>query len=115
MRVKEARAVEPETVEGAPGVLVRWLLTEKDGANNFNMRVFEIEPGRQTEHHRHAWEHEVFVLSGKGKVWSESGEQEIGPEQVVLVAPQELHHFASIGDTPLKFICCVPNKRYCNL
>lgn len=115
MRIKEASAVEAEAVEGAPGVTVRWVLTERDGANNFSMRLFEIAPGGQTEHHTHPWEHEVFVLSGSGRVWSEEGEREIGPEQVVLVPAGELHHFANAGDQPLKFICCVPSQRLCNL
>jgi len=26
----------------------------------------------------------------------------------VLVAPDEQHNFRNTGDTPLRFICCVP-------
>jgi len=56
---------EPEKVEidGAKGASMRHLITEKDGAPNFNMRVLSIERGGQGPNHSHPWEHEFFVLS----------------------------------------------------
>jgi len=47
MKVKNYREFTPDSVgeEGASGITVRWVITEKDGAENFSMRVFEVEPG----------------------------------------------------------------------
>jgi len=49
-------------------VKVRWLITEETGAPNFAMREFTVGPGGSTPRHVHPWEHEVFVLAGKGTV-----------------------------------------------
>ena len=69
MIITHAKDVKAEDVgEGAKGVKIRWLIGEQDGAPNFAMRHFEVAPGGHTPHHSHDWEHEVFVLSGRGKV-----------------------------------------------
>ena len=101
--------LEPVEAEGCSGVKVRWLLRTEDGAENFWMRVFELEPGGYTPYHEHPWEHEVFVLEGEGVVVGEGGrEWPIRPGTVVFVAPNEPHQFRNTGNTTLKFICLVP-------
>ena len=59
---------EPERTEadGAKGAVIRHIITEKDGAPTFNMRVVSLERGGQSPSHSHPWEHEFFVLSGMG-------------------------------------------------
>ena len=54
---------------------VRWVIAEKDGAKNFFMLVFEIEPGGYTPLHHHSWEHEMFVCGGKGSVVKPGGKR----------------------------------------
>jgi quercetin dioxygenase-like cupin family protein len=38
------------------------------------MRHFEIQPRGQTSKHSHDWEHEVFIIEGKGLVICEDSE-----------------------------------------
>jgi quercetin dioxygenase-like cupin family protein len=52
-------------------VRIRKLITKHIGANNFVMRLFEIEPEGNTPLHTHPWEHEVFILEGEGAVLTE--------------------------------------------
>ena len=66
---------QPVDMEGASGCHVRWLLGEKDGAPNFAMRQFEVEPGGYTPKHYHPYEHEVYVLEGAGVVHEEVSPQ----------------------------------------
>ncbi len=54
------------TMEGAAGCKVRWLIGEGDKAPTFAMREFEVEPGGHTPKHFHDYEHEVYVIEGKG-------------------------------------------------
>jgi len=61
--------------EGALGLRVRWLITKNIGAENFAMRLFEMETGGYSPFHDHPWEHEVFILEGEGLVIGEGGEQ----------------------------------------
>jgi len=97
--------------EGAKGVHVRWLISKKDGAENFAMRYFEVELDGQTPSHSHNWEHEVFVLDGKGLVVCDGSEKEIKPGHVVFIPPNAEHCFKNIGDKRLSFLCLIPYKQ----
>lgn len=100
--------VPAEEAEGAKGVRVRWLVDELRGARNFAMRLFEVEPGGETPHHSHPYEHGVFVLEGSGTVEVGGEEFEIGPWDVVFVPPDVPHQFRNTGREVLRFICVVP-------
>jgi quercetin dioxygenase-like cupin family protein len=109
MKISKYRDTKPN--EEVPGVFKREVITARDGAPNFCMRVFEVEPGSSTPSHSHRWEHEVFVLSGKGLVVSKQGETPIGKESVVFVAPDEQHCFINTGSQILRFICLIPLQK----
>jgi quercetin dioxygenase-like cupin family protein len=115
MLVRKFVDVEPQPVAEAEGVTVRWLIGENDGALNFHMRLFELQPGAQTPWHQHPWEHEVFVLEGEGVVKSEQGEHIITAGSVVFVQPNEYHQFKAHPEKPLKFLCLIPASGVCAL
>ena len=60
---QEAEVVD---MDGAKNLVIRHVITEKDGAPNFNLRVLSIGAGGKTPDHAHDWEHEFFVISGTG-------------------------------------------------
>lgn len=97
----------PVTEEEAKGVRIKWLINEKDGAPTFLMRHFTVESGGFTPYHQHDWEHEVYVLEGKGKVRYEESEEPIEPGDAILIPPGKKHQFRA-GTEPLKFLCIVP-------
>jgi len=101
-------AAEPVTTEGAQGVTIRWLITKKDGAPGFAMRLFEIAPDGGTPLHDHGNEHEVFVLEGEGCVWREGREIPLKPGNAVFVPAGERHCFRNTGRSAFKFLCMVP-------
>ncbi len=98
----------PVQTEGAQGVTIRWLISEADGASNFAMRKFEVEPGGQTPLHAHTWEHEVYILNGEGVVWKEGNEVKVRSGTVVYVPPNEKHCFKNTGKEKLQFLCLIP-------
>ena len=98
---------EPPSAE-LKGVHIRVVAGKKEGAPHFVMRVFELEPGSNTPRHCHDWEHEVFVLEGEGRVWSEKGEQPLSPGQAVFIPGGEEHQFRNSGRQPFRFICVIP-------
>jgi len=106
MKVQDYRDVAVR--EELPGVTLRVVISEDDGAPNFIMRVFEVEPGASTPWHIHDWEHEVFVLAGEGQAVAAGGSTPIGPGSVVFVAPGDQHQFVNSGSDVLRFICCIP-------
>jgi quercetin dioxygenase-like cupin family protein len=102
-----------EEVEAEPayeGVTMRVAIGPEQGAPVFNMRVFEVQPKRKSPHHSHWWEHEVFVLSGKGVVVTEQGELPIEHGSTVFVPGGEMHQFRNTGEDVLRFICLVPQE-----
>ncbi|HUU64848.1 MAG TPA: cupin domain-containing protein [Dehalococcoidales bacterium] len=102
--MKVSNYLETEPTEEVPGALKREVITEKDGAPNFAMRVIEVKPGGSSPFHSHPWEHEVFILSGQGVVKGEQGESQIKKESVIFVAPDEKHCFVNNGNEPLRFV-----------
>lgn len=106
--MKVSKHLDAKPVQELPGVIKREVINADDGAPHFCMRVFEVEPSSFTPFHSHAWEHEVYVLSGTGIVTGERGETKIAKDSVVFVPPDEQHCFKNSGKDILRFICVIP-------
>ena len=106
--MKVSNYLETKPIQELPGAVKREVITANDGAPNFCMRVFDVEPGSSTPSHSHPWEHEVFILSGRGVVVGEQGETQIAKDSVIFVPPDEHHCFINTGNEPLRFICVIP-------
>jgi quercetin dioxygenase-like cupin family protein len=103
---ENVKAIDAE--EGASKLKVRWLITTETGAENFAMRLFEMEPEGRSPFHAHPWEHEVFILEGEGYVVSEDGEVRFRSGDVIFVPPNEKHQFKNDGTETLRFLCLIP-------
>jgi quercetin dioxygenase-like cupin family protein len=106
MRVHNYRDVEG--IRAAPGVVMRVVAGPTEGAPTFVMRVFEIEPGSNTPHHTHPWEHEMFVVEGQGKLKNGDTETPLRQGDAVTVLPDERHGVFNTGKELLTMICVVP-------
>ncbi len=104
---------QPVTMPGAAGARMRMLCGPAEGARNFHMRHFEVEPGGYTPHHQHDYEHEILVLRGAGLARSEQGERTFRAGDVIWVPPNERHQFMNTGSEPLEFICLIPAPHVC--
>jgi len=105
----EVKLEDPDE-QGLKDVKLRWLITDKDGAKNFAMRLFEIKAGGYTPLHQHNWEHEVFILEGSGIAQSKTNEKPFKKGDVFFVPPMEWHQFVNNGNETLKFLCLIPYK-----
>ena len=106
MKIQNYRQVKGITA--APGVTMHIVAGTAEKAPTFVMRVFEIEKGSATPLHTHPWEHEVFVLEGKGVVKSGGKETPLQAGDTGIVLPNEQHSFMNIGKEMLRMICVVP-------
>ncbi len=100
----------PVKAEGVSGVSMRMLISKNDGAPNFAMRLFHVEPGGYTFHHSHEWEHEMFVIEGEGQAITNEGTNDLKAGYTIFVPPGEVHQFKNTGTTRLSFLCVVPNS-----
>lgn len=98
----------PVTMPGSSQAGMRVLVGKKDGAVNFVMRLFEVEPGGFTPFHNHNYEHEVFILAGAGVLVGETEQKAIAAGHFVYLSPNEMHQFKNTGASTLKFLCLIP-------
>ena len=103
-------ALEDVDMEGASNTKVRWLLGSNVGAQNFAMRMFEIEPGGHTPRHQHDYEHEIYVLEGEGVVMEGDQQHVLRPGDVIYVHPNDVHQFRNEGHSTMKMLCLIPNS-----
>ncbi len=114
MKIIHKDDVAPVQVQhdGVKGVTIRAMITDKDGAGNFALRVFDVEPSGNTPFHTHSWEHEVYILSGSGNVRRESDDVKVSAGTAIFIEPNEKHSFVA-GDDGLSFICVIPAEQKC--
>lgn len=107
--------LKPVQMDGVQGATMSVMVGRNDGAPNFAMRQFAVAPGGHTPRHSHDYEHEVFIVSGRGTILLGGKENPIRGGDVIYVPADELHQFKSAPDQPepLRFLCLVPMSRNC--
>lgn len=99
---------EQVVMEGVKGALKQVPIGKADGAPNFSIRVFTLEPGGYTPHHEHQSEHLNYVLQGRGELIDGEVPKPIREGDYVLIEPNERHQYRNTGKSPLVFMCMVP-------
>lgn len=78
-----------------------------DPGPSLELRYFELQPGAVSRLERHEHEHYVIVKRGLGYAVIEESVTEIAANDVVYVAPLQLHQFVNRADEPFGFYCIV--------
>lgn len=112
MLIKRSDKVQYNRVdmEGVVGTRIQWLMSKEDGALNFAMRRFTIAPDGRIPLHDHPWEHEIYILSGTARVFTESMNVDVTSGDVLYVPPDEPHGYHNTGAEDLVFLCLIPNS-----
>ena len=92
------------------GVSVRRLIGPREQAHNYALRYFEIEPGGWTSLDRHAHDHGVVILRGRGQVLLGCEKHDISYGDVVYIPGDEVHQFRNTAEEPFGFLCVVPPR-----
>ncbi len=109
--VQQSRQVTPREypdTDNVRHVKKRTLIGPHNGAPNFSMRRFTVGSGGCSPYHTHPWEHEVYVLSGRGEVRFSGGSREVETGDFVYVPPNDEHQFVNAGTDVFEFLCMVP-------
>ncbi len=117
VRRPEEVDAKPMTMPGAHGVTMRLMVGRDDGAPNFAMRLFTVEPGGQTPKHAHNYEHEVMIVAGQAQVYDAQldAERPAATGDVLFIPANQTHQFRNPAPTPLQFICLVPTSYDCSV
>ncbi|MFX1598474.1 MAG: cupin domain-containing protein [Promethearchaeota archaeon] len=111
MYIKRISEIKAEKVKEAKKTKIQWLVTrENAGANNFTMRRFSIEEGGEIPPHSHDWEHEIYILKGRGLLGWSGEERKIEADMAIYVPPNISHWYKNTGYEELVFICIIPYK-----
>jgi len=110
MILKHYRDGEPMvmTEDGAHGVTKRVIIGSQEGATNFIMRVIAFEANAQSPEHHHPWEHEAFVISGRGIAEVSGKEYSIRSGDVFFIPADEKHCFKTTE--PMEILCLIPTN-----
>ncbi|XGI83763.1 cupin domain-containing protein [Halorutilales archaeon Cl-col2-1] len=120
MPVKRDSDVELEEVGRGDGVEVRRFITEDDGAPNFNLRKFYMEPGGGMPRHYHpGTEHEQYLIQGEIRLTLGGGDEDEHEDEheetqtvesgdTVYIPAGTPHEYEVVSDEPAEFICVVP-------
>jgi len=92
--------------EGKGDITKRVLIGPDDGAQSFAMRFFEVPPLRSSANENHPDQHQVYIMTGQGKVLLGEEWHDFKAGDVVFVPGGEQHCFRNTGDDVLRFICC---------
>ena len=98
---------------GLPGRKAIEIVSGEKGALGVTLRLAEIPVPRPGESlrapHQHSGHEEcVYVLSGKGTTFSDSGEFPLKPGDTLLIPPGEKHVTRNTGNEPLLLLCFFP-------
>lgn len=102
---------DSEPLKEIEGVSRRDVITADDGAPLVSMQVIEISPHTSTPSHYHPWEHEIFIVSGKGIVAGEHGSTPIDEGKIIFIPANEPHCFVNTATDTLRFLCVEPLKK----
>ena len=98
---------------GLPGRTSLEIVSANTGAQAVTLRLAEIPPEgsgaapRGAHHHRDC-EECIFVLSGTGRTFADSGEYALNPGDTILIPPGENHVTRNTGSVPLVMLCFFP-------
>jgi len=98
---------------GLPGRKALEIVSGEKGALGLTLRLAEIpvpQPGESPRGpHQHS-DHEecIFVLSGKGTTFADSGEYSLKAGDTLLIPPGEKHVTRNTGNEPLLLLCFFP-------
>ena len=98
--------------KGSKGVGIKWLTSDNlDASPPFCLRRIRIEPHGYTTRHQHDWEHQLYVLNGKGCLDQGTKNRTVKLEPGITVRIPALiwHQISCTSEDPLCFLDIIPS------
>jgi mannose-6-phosphate isomerase-like protein (cupin superfamily) len=98
---------------GLPGRKALEIVSGEKGARGVTLRLAEIPVSRPGEiergpHQHHDFEECIYILSGQGTTFADSGEYPVRAGDTLLIPPGEKHVTRNTGSIPLLLLCFFP-------
>jgi len=98
-------------VDGVSQVSETWLIGKKEGAQNFAMRYYQLEPGGSSRKEQHPYDHGILILQGRGEVLIDQDISSFERGDIIYIPPDALHQLSNTGTDLMGFICVIPARR----
>jgi len=109
--IKEKDIVMQDIImDGIKGVKKAVVIGQKQGWDNYVLRLFRLQPGGYTPKHQHNWEHVNYITKGKGKLYLDGEEFELMMGDFAFIPANVEHQFQNNFDEDFEFICIVPRR-----
>ncbi len=93
---------------GATRVLMKQLVGREDGAEKTALHEIRIQKGGRTSVHRHNWQHQMLVTSGRGVFRTGAKEVPLKAGDILVIGRGEEHGFEQRGRAPLVILTVTP-------
>ena len=111
----DAVPIENLAKQDAKDVKVQYLIDERHGSNLFALRLYAVPKGGHTPLDQHEYEHQVYVLSGRGLLREAEQDRSVLRElhagDAVFVPSNAIHQFINKHDEPFEFLCVKTNPK----
>jgi quercetin dioxygenase-like cupin family protein len=81
--------------EETRGVTETWLIGKAEGAKNFALRYYEVEPYGFSQEESHEHDHGIIILHGEGEVQLKDKTVAVEAGDVIYILPNERHLWVS--------------------
>ena len=82
-------------VDGVSKVSETWLIGKKEGAQNFAMRYYQLEPGGSSRKEQHPYDHGILILQGRGEVLIDQDFSSFERGDIIYIPPDALHQLSN--------------------
>ena len=109
--VKEANA-RPLNIEepGAEGMTMKWLTADdNERSPRYCIRKVVLEPEGRTPPRQTEWEHQLYVVSGRGRLIEEELETKLHSGSTVLVRPNLWFRIVNAGAEKFEYLDIIPS------
>ncbi len=112
MVIKREEEISSKPIDKAKNTEIKWLISRKDGAKNFELRKIIIKPkGTIPKHYHPNIEHEQYVLKGKYKIGLNDKVYEVKEGDSIFIPPKTIHWYLNDSDEDVEFLCIIPKKK----
>jgi mannose-6-phosphate isomerase-like protein (cupin superfamily) len=82
-------------------------LKDKQLDLHYSFAVATVKPGEITHNHKMKTSEVYYILSGKGLMYIDKEEKEVGPRQAIYIPPNAMQRIKNTSTEDLHFICIV--------
>ena len=86
------------------------LISQKEGWQDYVMRIIELDKDGFSPKHIHAWPHINYVVEGTGLLHLNGKDTPVETGAYAYVPAGALHQYKNTGAGKFRFICIVPKE-----